>query len=114
VVRRGERALLVTEGGQVVGIVTITDAKEVPQALWAATPVRRIMTSVPLKTVPLSADLAAALQLMVEDSLNQVPVVQAGQVVGLLRRADILRYLQLRDKLHLANDRRASVSGTPA
>jgi signal-transduction protein with cAMP-binding, CBS, and nucleotidyltransferase domain len=72
------------------------------------------MTSVPLKTVPLSADLAAALQLMVEDSLNQVPVVQAGQVVGLLRRADILRYLQLRDKLHLANDRRASVSGTPA
>lgn len=38
VIRRGERALLVAEAGQLLGIVTITDAKEVPQELWAATP----------------------------------------------------------------------------
>jgi Zn-dependent protease/CBS domain-containing protein len=111
VVRRGERALLVAEAGQLLGIVTITDAKELPQELWAATPVRRIMTSVPLKSVAVDADLAAALQLMVEDTLNQVPVVQADRIVGLLRREDVLRYLQLRDKLHLAGDGRVSVAG---
>jgi predicted transcriptional regulator len=57
---------------------------------------------VPLKTVAVEADLASALQLMVEGSLNQVPVMQAGRAVGLLRRADMLRFLQLRDELHLA------------
>jgi hypothetical protein len=62
-VRRAERALLVAEPGQLLGIVTITHAKEVPQNLWTATPVRRNMTEVPLKTVPLAADLAAALKL---------------------------------------------------
>jgi Zn-dependent protease len=108
VVRRGERALLVAEAGQLLGIVTITDARELPRELWDATPVRRIMSSVPLKTVPLDADLATALQLMVEDTLNQVPVVQAGRTVGLLRREDLLRYLQLRDKLHLDGDGRRS------
>jgi CBS domain-containing protein len=114
VVRRGERALLVAEAGQLLGIVTITDAKQVPQELWAATPVRRIMTQVPLKTVPVEADLATALHLMVEGTLNQVPVVQAGRVVGLLRRADMLRFLQLRDELHLAGRDRPSVASTPA
>jgi Zn-dependent protease/CBS domain-containing protein len=114
VVRRGERALLVAEAGELLGIVTITDAKQVPQELWAATPVRRIMTPVPLKTVPVEADLAAALQLLVEGSLNQVPVVQAGRVVGLLRRADVLRFLQLRDELHLVGRDGALVARTPA
>jgi CBS domain-containing protein len=114
VVRRGERALLVAEAGQLLGIVTITDAKQVPQELWAATPVRRIMTPVPLKTVPVEADLAAALQLMVDGTLNQVPVIQAGRVVGLLRRADMLRFRQLRDELQLAGRGRPSVARTPA
>jgi Zn-dependent protease/CBS domain-containing protein len=114
VVRRGERALLVADAGQLQGIVTITDAKEVPQELWTGTPVRRIMTAVPLKTVPVDADLAAALQLMVEGTLNQVPVVERERVVGLLRRADVLRYLQLRDELHLADRRHPSVARTPA
>jgi Zn-dependent protease/CBS domain-containing protein len=114
VVRRGERALLVVQAGQLLGIVTITDAKQVPQEQWAATPVRRIMTSVPLKTVPIEAELAAALQLMVEGTLNQVPVVQAGRVVGLLRRADMLRFLQLRDELHRTGRRGPSMARTPA
>jgi CBS domain-containing protein len=111
VVRRGQRALLVADAGQLLGIVTITDAKELPQELWGATAVRRIMTSVPLKTVALDADLATALQLMVEDTLNQVPVVQGDRTVGLLRREDVLRYLQLRDRLHLADDGRRSFAG---
>jgi Zn-dependent protease/CBS domain-containing protein len=113
VVRRGERALLVADAGRLLGIVSITDAKRVPQELWAATPVRRIMTPVPLKTVPVEADLAAALQLMVEGTLNQVPVVEDGRVVGLLRRSDVLRFLQLRDELQLAGGR-PSAARTPA
>jgi Zn-dependent protease/CBS domain-containing protein len=114
VVRRAERALLVVDAGELLGIVTITDAKQVPQELWAATPVRRIMTAVPLKTVPAEADLAAALKLMVEGALNQVPVVDDGRTVGLLARADMLRFLQLRDELFTAGRGRTSVARSAA
>ena len=52
VVRRGERALLVSDAGRLLGIVTITDAKHLPQELWAATPVSRIMTRCPSSRCP--------------------------------------------------------------
>ncbi|HLH23197.1 MAG TPA: site-2 protease family protein [Chloroflexota bacterium] len=101
VLRRGQRALLVTEAGRLLGIVSITDAKELPQEAWATTPVARIMTPTPLKTIAPDADLNTALELLVDGGLNQLPVVQAGNVVGLLSRADILRFIQLRADLRL-------------
>ncbi len=101
VLRQGQRALLVADGGRLLGIVSITDAKELPQEAWATTPVATIMTPVPLKTIAPDADLSSALRLLVEGTLNQLPVVQEGQVVGLLSRADVLRFLQLRAELNL-------------
>ncbi|HLI27252.1 MAG TPA: site-2 protease family protein [Chloroflexota bacterium] len=101
VMREGHRALLVEdEAGRLLGIVSITDAREVPQAQWATTPVGAIMTRVPLKTVAPDTALADALQLLVEHGLNQLPVLAAGRAVGLLSRADIIRYLQLREELN--------------
>jgi Zn-dependent protease len=101
VLREGRRSLLVVEDGQLRGLVSITDAKEVPQEAWAGTPVARIMTPVPLKTVPADAGLDTALRLLVEQSLNQVPVLHGATVVGLLSRADILRYLRFREELDI-------------
>jgi Zn-dependent protease/predicted transcriptional regulator len=101
VVRLGQRALLVVDGGRLLGIVSITDAKEVPQESWSTTTVGAIMTRAPLKTVSPDAEVNSTLQLLVEGSLNQVPVVRDEQVVGMLSRADILRFLQLREELGL-------------
>jgi CBS-domain-containing membrane protein len=75
--------------------------KEVPQASWASTPVAAVMTPTPLKTVSPDADLNSALQLLVDGTLNQLPVLKDGPVVGLLSRADVLRFLQLREELDL-------------
>jgi Zn-dependent protease/predicted transcriptional regulator len=110
VVRQGQRALLVIDGGRLAGLVSITDAKKEPQASWATTAVGAIMTPTPLRTVSPEANVADALQLMVEESLNQVPVVQADRLVGLLSRADIMRFLQMRDELGL---RPPPADGTP-
>ncbi len=101
VLQRGHRALPVVEAGRLVGIVTLGDAKQLPQDAWPTTPVSTIMTAVPLRTVAPDADLREAIRLMAESGLHQLPVVRDGRVAGLLSRADIVRYLQVREELHL-------------
>jgi Zn-dependent protease/predicted transcriptional regulator len=101
VLRGGERAALVTEDGKLLGIVSISDVKKVPQEEWDVTPVGRIMTTIPLKTVSPETDLNTGLQLLVEGDHNQLPVVQDGRLVGMLSRSDVLRYLQLREELQI-------------
>jgi CBS domain-containing protein len=99
--RRGHRALPVVEAGQLLGIMSITDAKHLPQEAWRMTSVSEVMTRKPLKTVAPEADLSAALGLMVESGVHQLPVVQDGALVGMLSRSDLMRYLQLGNELHL-------------
>jgi Zn-dependent protease/CBS domain-containing protein len=107
VLQHGHRALPIVEDGRLEGIVTLGDAKKLPQDAWPTTPLAAIMTGAPLKTVAPDTELTAAIGLMAESRLHQLPVVQDGQVVGMLSRADIVRFLQLRQELHLA-DRRVS------
>src|SRR5919199_1917874 len=57
VLRRGRRALPVVEAGQLVGMVSITDARDVPQDAWATTRVDEVMTRPPLETLAPEADL---------------------------------------------------------
>jgi CBS domain-containing protein len=111
VLQRGHRALLVADSGHLFGIVTLGDAKKLAQEDWPTTPVSKIMTGVPLKTVTPESDLREAIGLMAESGLHQLPVTRNGQVVGLLSRTDIVRYLQLRQELHLRTGR---MTGAPA
>jgi CBS domain-containing protein len=93
--RRGLRALPVVEAGQLVGIVSITDARDLPQDAWATTRADEVMTRPPLETLAPEADLSAALELMVTSGVHQLPILRDGALVGLLSRADFLHYLQL-------------------
>ena len=47
------------------------------------------------------ADLSAALELMVEKGVHQLPIARAGVLLGMLSRGDVMRYLQLGNELHL-------------
>ena len=100
VLQRGHRALPIVDDGRLIGIVTLGDAKKLPQDVWPTTAVARIMTSAPLKTVTPETGLSVAIGLMAESGLHQLPVLQNGRVVGTLSRADIMRFLQLRQELH--------------
>lgn len=97
--QRGRRAVLVCQDDNLVGIVTLTDIKELPQSKWEHTSVGEIMTRLPLHTVDTGDDLNSALKLLAEHGLNQVPVLGKGRLVGLLSRADVIRYLQLSQEL---------------
>jgi Zn-dependent protease/CBS domain-containing protein len=108
----GQRAVLVVEGDDLLGIATITDVRKLSQEKWSQTPVSQIMTRAPLKTVGAEEDVTAALRLIAENDLNQVPVVEGNRPVGMLNRADIIRQLQVRKTLGLKT-RPVEPGGTP-
>ncbi len=98
-IRQGHRAVLVCREDQLAGIVTLTDVKRLAQEKWHQTSAEEIMTRPPLHTLMKDDDLNVALKLLAQHSLNQVPVLDGGRLVGLLSRADIIRYLQLSQEL---------------
>ncbi len=96
-VGKGERVVMVANGGAVLGILTVTDVQRVPREEWPNTPAQRIMTPRE-KVVTVSTDTPAldVLQLLGERRLNQVPVLEDGRMVGLITRRELL------DRVHLA------------
>ena len=99
--KHGRRAVPVVTGGSVVGIITLTDLKGLSQAKWPETLVEQVMTRPPLYTVTPDDELASAMKLMAEHNLNQLLVMRDGELVGVVSRADVIRYLQFREELGL-------------
>lgn len=106
--QRRRRAVPVAQNNQIVGIVTITDVRELPQAKWAETPVEKVMTRQPLYSVAPEDDLNSAMKLMARYDLNQVLVLRQGQLVGIISRADIIRYLQFSEALGMKSKQNES------
>ncbi len=95
------RAVPVCHNGNIQGIVTVTDVKELPREKWSDTKVKQIMTKDPLYTASPEDDLNSVLQVITKKDINQLLVVQDGRCAGLLSRADILDHLQLSKELGL-------------
>ena len=102
VLRRGLRALPVAQDGRIVGLVTLSDIKHLPESEWSANSVGAIMTRPPLRTIGPDAPVTRALERLVEDDVNQLLVVDGdGTLLGILTRGDVMRFLQLRGELGL-------------
>lgn len=96
----GRRCLPVTEGGKLVGLVTVHRIQRYPAAEWPGRTAREAM--IPreeLRSTSPSQALTKALQEMAEDGVNQLPVVEGEQMVGLLTRENITTFLQLKARL---------------
>ncbi len=95
-----ERAIQLLEEGRFAGLVCLEDVRELPRDPWDSTPVREIMTPVERLTVlPPQEDAAAALREVTRLDVGQVPVVERGHLIGLLRRRDFVRWLDLQSDL---------------
>lgn len=91
-----ERAFPVLEGDHVIGLVTLEDVRKAPHQEWETTSVRQIMTPADeLAVVTPRDDAADALNKLIQRDVRQVPVMQDGHLVGMVRRRDIVRWLQL-------------------
>jgi Zn-dependent protease/predicted transcriptional regulator len=95
-VRSDERALPVVRNGQLVGLVSAYDMRWVPPGDWPTTPVSAVM----IPTVALSVafprePLAKAFAELAQRDIGQLPVLDHGRLVGMLKRGDIARWLEL-------------------
>ncbi len=99
-----ERSFPVMQSDQLVGVVTLEDVRKVPRDQWDATTVRQIMTpKEELETVNPREDVAEAMDVFNRRDVRQLPVIQDGQFVGMLRRRDIMRWLQLQSDISAHN-----------
>ncbi len=90
------RAFPVIDNGRLVGLVCIHDIRKVPRARWETTEVGEIMTAANQLTIARPDELASdAFDDLARCEVNQLPVLQHGRVVGMLRRSDIVRWLEL-------------------
>jgi Zn-dependent protease/predicted transcriptional regulator len=97
---RGTRCLLVSDERNTYGLVTVHQVRQVPRERWLFTPIRDAMTPLErLVTVGVQEDAYRVLEVLDEAGVNQVPVVQNGQVMGLITREHILHFLRLREEL---------------
>ena len=100
-VGQGERAVMVANGGTVLGILTVSDVRRVPREEWPNTPAQSAMT--PRERIVTVVALTPAVEVLVllgEKRLNQVPVLDDGRMVGLVTRREILERLQLAETLN--------------
>ena len=100
---KGVGALLVVEGGRPVGIFTerdvlvrIVDADLDP----AQTRVGDVMTRDPLTVTP-ELRVEEAMELMTARRFRHLPVLQDGQLVGMLSIGDLLRWMTLNQEDHI-------------
>jgi Zn-dependent protease/predicted transcriptional regulator len=100
VLRSDDHAFPVVDHGRLAGIVTLEDIRSISKDAWDRTSVGQIMTPAQeLEVVDPDEDASVALNKLARRDVRQLPVVGEGELVGLLRRRDIIRWLQLQSEL---------------
>ena len=93
--RTGRRCFVVVEKGELTGLVTPHEIKQIDRAKWPFMTLHDVMRPIrDLRSVAPDASLKSALELMSRDDVNQLPVISNGHLEGMLSRAQLLTYLQ--------------------
>jgi Zn-dependent protease/predicted transcriptional regulator len=100
VLKKRERVFLVKKDDEFVGLVCLEDVKKFPRERWPELKVADIMTPKE-KVISVSTEATGdeVLSSLASLDINQVPVLDAGRVVGIICRNDLLKTLQLRTEL---------------
>ncbi|HEX5228857.1 MAG TPA: site-2 protease family protein [Bryobacteraceae bacterium] len=98
--RSGKRCFVVQQNGEVAGLVTPHEIKELDRPRWPYTILADIMRPLEqLHTVAPSTPVTEALETMGRDDVNQLPVVSGNHLDGIITRANVLQFLQTRTEL---------------
>jgi Zn-dependent protease/predicted transcriptional regulator len=96
----GRRCFPVTSNGHIEGLITLHNVRAIPRNQWSMKTVRDAMTPLErLKSVKPNEDLNAVLQALVNDDINQVPVIDDGKIVGMVGRDNIINFVNTRAEM---------------
>lgn len=99
--RTGRRCFMVVDKGEITGLVTPHEIKQIERARWPYTTMHDIMRPLAdLKAVAPETPLMNALQSLGQYDLNQLPVIRNGHLEGVLSRSEVVTYLQTRAEFH--------------
>jgi len=102
IMKTDDQSFPILDNGRLIGLVTLEDVRGVSRDAWDTTTVRQIMTPVDqLTVVTPDEDAADALNKLTQRDVRQLPVVRDGALAGLLRRRDIIKWLQLESELNI-------------
>jgi CBS domain-containing protein len=91
---REQRCYPVVDSRTLAGIVCLDDLRKTPRSQWAAARVSDVMTPAErLVTLSPSTPASEALTALTSRRINQLPIVEHGELRGLLSREDILKWL---------------------
>ncbi len=91
---QGQRCMVLMRGDQPAGLITLHDIRQVPRERWGTIRASEVMTPMDkAKITSPKVGLEQALQQMGTDGVNQLPVMENGQIEGMLSRQDIINYL---------------------
>lgn len=100
---RDQRAFPVVEGGRLVGLVCLEDVRKLDRERWPAAAVRDVMTPYDkLARVTPGEATSDAMTELARLGVDQLPVVEDGEVRGMVRREDILKWLSIYGHRELA------------
>jgi Zn-dependent protease len=98
----GRRCFPVQEGGQLQGLLTLHRIKKVPRGQWENTRVEEVMIpQAELKTVGPDDELNAVFDRMTAEDVNQFLVLDEGQLLGMVARDKLLRFIRTQAELGL-------------
>jgi Zn-dependent protease/CBS domain-containing protein len=91
-----QRAYLVMLGDTFYGLITVSDVRRVPIAVWSGTWVSEAMTKVQ-DAITLSPDdpLEEGLKILADRNIQQAVVMESDSPVGMLTRAGVLRVMEV-------------------
>jgi predicted transcriptional regulator len=94
------RAFIVFDEGKMLGLITLDDVRKLSTESRRTTLVRDVMTpSEKMIVVAPEEDVTDAFSRLQTKEIRQLPVVAGNKIVGLLRRKDIIRWLQFQSQL---------------
>jgi CBS domain-containing protein len=100
IMKSDDHAFPVVEGDQkLVGVVTLEDVRAVPQHQWEAKHIDEIMTpDEELVCVTPDEDASKAFDKLSRRDVRQLPVIENNKLVGVLRRSDVVKWLQFQSE----------------
>ncbi|MFN2236494.1 MAG: CBS domain-containing protein, partial [Anaerolineales bacterium] len=101
--KKGKRCYVVTDlRDQAVGILTLHHLQAIPKLDWPQTTAAQVMMPLSqVKWLQPGTPVKSALENMDRGGVNQLPVMQDSQILGMLTREDIISFLRTQVELGL-------------